>query len=562
MKLPVSCVSLLVACQFSSISTSARENPVTNEATLTKEEAREYFRIYSKLHPEKGDLYKQLVATFPHAKSFTTSQITFVTDPNVKKPIAYPVPPPQPRPEPDVYMSQVDTLSAAEAKRQMDLRDTVELGQQKSWYALITKYGEQQWYVQNQVDEFKKKQEDPKPVPKQIGPIPPGALTAKQAHDQLAAFEKSQLANNSSWKTLLREYGALDRYPPYAIRDVEDNGAKGGTQLAGRLTPDPVALEYKDPERVQPNTTFIGGFKSPMIRQSWRDVLYEEDPSQAGNDTKTIKDLVGATFSYAHDNVADFTTWSAVGAVIWPWQHDFDVESQWVPDTIVLAPSGTINRVSTNDPSKTASDSILFRVGSYLDWSFGTIPSSGFELRAAGVYATDTQAVANAPGYEVDLEPRWNVPFLRLGYTHVWIQKEPTKDPQGAGPIDDVILATKLRLWLHTEGGDAQDNGSSWDPVKGAFFRIGPTTQFQLTMPRVIFGKALSLTALYSYLAAISGSDAHQSFFTVSATYDLYKSDYPTENRKISLTAQYQKGGLNFTKEDVDSFTLGLGVVY
>jgi hypothetical protein len=96
----------------------------------------------------------------------------------------------------------------------------------------------------------------------------------------------------------------------------------------------------------------------------------------------------------------------------------------------------------------------------------------------------------------------------------------------------------------------------------GSFFRIGPVTQFQLTMPRAIFGKALSLTALYSYLAAISGSDAHQSFFTVSATYDLYKSDYPTENRKISLTAQYQKGGLNFTKDDVDSFTLGLGVLY
>jgi hypothetical protein len=162
----------------------------------------------------------------------------------------------------------------------------------------------------------------------------------------------------------------------------------------------------------------------------------------------------------------------------------------------------------------------------------------------------------------VDLEPRWNIPFLRLGYTQAWIQKQPTKDPQGAGPIDDVILATKLRLWLHTEGGDVQDNGSSWDPVKGSFFRIGPTAQFQITMPRAIFGKALSLTALYSYLAAISGSDAHHSFLTISATYDLYKSDYPTENRKISLTAQYQKGGLNFTKEDVDTFTLGLGVLF
>src|SRR5262245_43374040 len=187
-------------------------------------------------------------------------------------------------------MSQVDTLSATEAKKQLDLRDTVELGQQKSWYALITKYGEQQWYLQSQVDEFKKKQEDPKPVPNQTGPVPPGALTAKQAHDQLAASEKNQLDNHSSWKTLLREYRALDRYPPYAIRDVEDNGAKGGTQLAKRLPPDPVYRVRTDRGRVPPNTTFIGGFKSPMIRQSWRDVLYAEDSSQTANETLTIKD--------------------------------------------------------------------------------------------------------------------------------------------------------------------------------------------------------------------------------------------------------------------------------
>ena len=224
MKLRLLYVCLIAASQFSSISARARDTAEAGEAILTKEEVREYFRIYSKLHPEKGNLYKQLVATFPYAKSFTTSQITFVIDPNVKKPTSYEPgrPPPPRRTGPDVYMSQVDTLTPAEAKKQLDLRDTVELGQQKSWYTLNAKYGEQQWYLQSQVDEFKKKQEEPKPTPNQDGPVPPGALIAKQAHDQLVAFEKSQLANNSSWKTLLREYGALDRYAPNAIRDVEE----------------------------------------------------------------------------------------------------------------------------------------------------------------------------------------------------------------------------------------------------------------------------------------------------------------------------------------------------
>ena len=193
MKLPILsvCVYLIAASQFSVLAAGARENPVTSEATLTKDEAKEYFRIYAKLHPEKGDLYRKLLATFPKAKSFTTSQITYVTDLRVKKPISYPVSPPQPRPEPDVYMSHVDMLSAAEAKRQLDLKDIVQLGQQKSWYALTAKYGEQQWYLQSQVDEFKKKQEDPKPVPNQTGSMPPGALTAKQAHDQLAEDDAS-----------------------------------------------------------------------------------------------------------------------------------------------------------------------------------------------------------------------------------------------------------------------------------------------------------------------------------------------------------------------------------
>jgi hypothetical protein len=557
MKRGISITCLICTGQFL-LSLTVSSASAVGEGTLTKAEAKEYFRMYAKLHPEKGDLYQQLVKTFPNTESFTTSQVTYVTDPNVKKPIKYPTPPPKPPTDPDIYMSQADMMSAAQAKKELDVRDALELAQHKSWYALLAKYGKQDWYLPDQVREFEKKQEPPKPPQDQLGRVPHGALTARQAYEQLADFEKHEMASNPSSRILKNEYGDRDYYPPLAIKDVMDNGAKGGTQPGARQPPDPAV---DPPDVVAPNSTFLAGFKSPKIRQSWRDVLYAEDPSQTGNETKTIKDLVGATFSYAHDNTADLTTWTAIGAVIWPWEQDFS-SYHWIPTKLVLAPSVSMNRVGTNDPAKTAADSVLFRMGSYLSWSFGTDPGSGLEVRAAGVYATDTDGNARLPGYEVDLEPRWDIPFVRLGYTHAWIQKAPTKDPSGAEPIDDVVLATKLRAWLHMEGGDVQDNGASWDPVMGSFFRIGPTTQLQITMPRVIFGKALSLTALYSYLAAISGSDAHQSFFTVSATYDLYKSDFPTENRKISLTAQYQKGGLNFTKEDTDAFTLGLGVLY
>jgi len=556
MKTPFSSACLIGVSQLL-LALMVSSDAADKEDTLTKPEAKEYFRIYAKLHPEKGNLYEKLVQTFPNTDSFTTSQITYVTDPNVKKPRKYP-PSPTPAPDQDVHMSQVDMVSAAEAKKELDVKDSLELAQHKSWYALLSKYGKQEWYLESQVAEFTKKQEAPKPTKDQHGPPPAGALTKQQAYERLAAFDKSEMAKNPSSKILEKEYGHRESYPPLAIKDVMDNGAKGATDQAARQSPDPAV----DPNGVVlPNTTFLGGFKTPMIRQSWRDALYGEDPSQSGNETKTIKDLVGATFSYAHDNIADFTTWTAVGAVIWPWQHDFDPNgNHWVPTTLVLAPSASINRVGTNDPAKKAADSVLFRMGSYLSWSTGA--GAGLDLRAAGVYATDTEGNANLPGYEIDLEPRWNIPFLRLGYTHLWIQKAPTKDPSEAGPIDDVVLATKLRVWLHMEGGDVQDNGASWNPVTGSFFRLGPTTQFQLTMPHAFLGKAFSLTLLYSYLNAISGSDAHHSYFTVSGTYDLYKSDFTGENRKISLTAQYQKGGLNFTKEDVDTFTLGLGVLF
>src|SRR6059058_2740899 len=84
---------------------------VISEGTLTKAEAKEYFRMYGKLHPEKGDLYQQLVKTFPNAESFTTSQVTYVTDPNAKKPVGYPVKPLKPPTSPDIYMSQADMVS-------------------------------------------------------------------------------------------------------------------------------------------------------------------------------------------------------------------------------------------------------------------------------------------------------------------------------------------------------------------------------------------------------------------------------------------------------------------
>ena len=285
-------------------------------------------------------------------------------------------------------------------------------------------------------------------------------------------------------------------------------------------------------------------------------MLYEDDPSQDSNASKVLKDLVGATFSYVRDQNASTDTWSAIGAVIFPWQHNFPDRAGLVPAKVALAPSISINRVDTNaDPTKEV-DSLFYRLGAYADWVTMSEGQAGLQARAAFVYATDTGHNASLPGFELDLEPRWQNPIFPVGFRRILLHKAPLLE-EGS---DQSLLDYQLRMWLHTEGGDVQDNGKSWDTTNGSFSRLGPTVQLQLQAPRLALGKDFSITMLYSYLATVSGSGAHRSFFKVSAVYNLIKNDLL--NHKISIAAEYQKGGLNFTKEDVDTFTLGLGVLY
>lgn len=353
---------------------------------------------------------------------------------------------------------------------------------------------------------------------------------------------------------LKEKYGLQDWYTPAQLADVESNGIAPAKVPREWPEGNPIRAEV-DVASVR-TKTWSEDFKKPLIRQSWRDVLYEEDPSQDSNAVKPLKDLVGATFSYAYNGKTDSDTWTAIGALIFPWEHDFKLDPGLTPARIALAPSVSINRVATNGDSKTETDSVLYRLGAYAEWYLAASPPVKLQVRAAGVYASDTGGDAALPGYEVDAEPRWQSDYFPLGYKKVLIPKATEKEDRS----DWWALAYQLRAWLHIEGGDVQDNGKSWDAVKGYFFRLGPTVQFQLDAPRVFLGRDASLTALYSWLPALSGTREHESYFKLSAVYDLFKND--VHNQKVSLTVQYENGGLNFTKEDVDTVTVGLGVLY
>jgi hypothetical protein len=299
--------------------------------------------------------------------------------------------------------------------------------------------------------------------------------------------------------------------------------------------------------------------------ENWRDVLYDEDQSQPDRQGKAISDLEGALFSYARDGNADTNTWNAHGAVILPityyWPYDPRLQSTLALRRFALAPSVTYNRVTTTGNPATDVDSLFYRAGLYMEFyglnqTVNPFLYYNLQLRAAGVYVTDEDHQAGLGGYEMDFEPRFRYGKLALGYKMNLCEKEPARSDFK----DNSFLEAQLRMWLHTEGGDVQNAAPGWTPLTGSFFRLGPTWQCTLVAPALPGHRTLSLTALYSYLVAISGTSEHAGYFRATLTYDLFRD--VELNHKMGVSASYERGGLNFTKQDVDTFTLGLNVLY
>jgi len=397
---------------------------------------------------------------------------------------------------------------------------------------------------------------------------PYGARTHDEAVQQLDFFEKTLtpagLNGLLTYKApsgvtlkvphlrdaLVAHFGQQPWYHLSEIAEVEANGLSPAKVDVPWPENNPVGADvYRAPYPVPE-------FKGLKIRQNWRDVLYDEDPSVAESEGRPLKDLVGATVSYARDNVKGSDTWTSIGTMIVPWEHDFPLTVGLTPTRFAIAPSVGVNRVDTNGDPKSEADSVFFRLGMYGEWYLSPTPPAKLQARLAAVYATNTGFDVGATGFEFDLEPRWQDPKFPLGYKRVLIPRDPSPDdPAGWSALD-----LQVRLWLHIEGGRAHDNVKTWDVASGPFFRLGPTTQIQLNAPKIVFGRDASVTLNYSFTPAVKGSHQHESYLKLTAVYDLVKDE--THNRKISANIQYEKGGLNFTKDDVDNITVGLGILY
>lgn len=307
------------------------------------------------------------------------------------------------------------------------------------------------------------------------------------------------------------------------------------------------------------------------MRHDWTDVLTTEDLSLTGAKSK-VDDLVGASIDYAHDEKAKSDTWSAVGALILPFEYDPVARGGVIPDHIMAVPSVSINRISTNDPAPIGEiDQLFFRFGLFTRWDFAKGPLAEVELRAAGVYASDTALDARMPGYEIDLEPRfvWDNSsshdnLFKIGYKNRLWRKAPRKDNM----TDQSILEYQLRVWLHMEGGDVQDIGRGFAVVPGTFFRLGPVTQLRVNFIMAEEWKenyhlpfqSFAVTGQYSYLPAVEGPKDHDSLLSLTAGFTLLEDD--TAHEKLLLNFTYTKGGIDFTKQDVETFTAGLSLLF
>ena len=453
-------------------------------------------------------------------------------------------------------------ISQADVKTYYRVQERIDPSKGDLFRTLVTRYGQKPYYTPDQVQyPFGKRKSkdtvDYRLKPPQSGPVPPGAYSASETARILKVHAARTKNNENPEKALVTKFGRQDWYKASQIADVMDNGSQPAK------LPEPFPPTNQPPGfRNVPNPLY-----NIKIRQSWADVLSSEDAS-VGSDAKAkIGDLVGASLSFARDFRKESDSWSAVGAVLYPFEWAREESRSIVPVDVMVVPSFSINRVTTSG-EKSTTDEIYYRLGVFSQWEGWRGYLDKVILRGAPLYGTDLDHDARLPGYEVELEPsmQWIgshssgpndsffVKYCKIGYPNILIPKVPELPLQ----TDQSLLDYQLRVWLHAEGGDIERAGTQWQVVKGSFERVGPEIQLRANAPGLLRG--VSFTGLFAYVPTLQGPGGHDSLFKLDLTFALYSN--PALGEKISLNFDYTYGGLDLTKQKVDSFTAGLSFLY
>jgi hypothetical protein len=388
------------------------------------------------------------------------------------------------------------------------------------------------------------------------------AFSKEEVRKHFALLRSSDPKTKASMEALEKKYPGQDFYSAAQVRDVEKNGEEW---ITTRIRPDTPVTFIAEREGAAKHSVLIDGWKTPLVRHDWTDVLVTDDTSVGDLAKKKTDDLVGATVSYSYDAKADTDTWTTVGALIWPWVYNAPVKETIFPQRVIIAPSVSVNRISTNGSPSVEVDQVLYRIGMFGEWYKPLGLMTLLQLRASPVFGTNTGHDARMPGYELDLEPSWlfnngvdGECIYKIGFKNILWFKAPLLEDSS----DQSILDYQVRIWMHLEGGDIQDTGKSFAATPGDFFRVGPVAQLRINsfFPVPILSKGLSFTAQYSYLPTIHGLKGHDYLLNLTAALTILADK--AYHEKLSLTGSYTNGGLNFTKQNVDTFTLGLSVLF
>jgi hypothetical protein len=362
-------------------------------------------------------------------------------------------------------------------------------------------------------------------------------------------------------------------------QDLIDFGTKNlfnaQHQISMHLTQELIA----HPPRSIPELTNVPkGFLGPKIRASYSDTLSSEDPTvtilDGAKQPTAVKDITGALFSYTKDFVASSDAWVAKGAVLAPYVKRTDTIITENNGGIVaygVIPSISFDRETNNQKKASAIDSLIFRTGVYEKYETGG-PLYAQTFRLFGTYGTDFEFRSQNPAMQFEYEPQINInKYLGTDSTYSLISVDAAKDgqdikePVGINENDPTaqktILAYSLRAYLHGEYGNINEPANKIGIINGDFFRVGPKMEFKLAP---FFTKNLSLTASYSYLPDIIGHNQRNDYLELSAEYDIITQDMIDKDGLtlplVGVKATYDDGGIDLTKQKVQSFLVGLSI--
>lgn len=303
------------------------------------------------------------------------------------------------------------------------------------------------------------------------------------------------------------------------------------------------------------------------VRQDYNDVT-GEDPTVA--EPKERRDqLAGASFSYARDFNGKDNSWAVQGALIRPFKVYENMEGASASDPPLilreafLVPSVSLHKVTGGEGTDDDVDSLIYRLGAV--GRFSGVSQDAIreiELRGFATYATDVSHDASTIAGEFDLEPRiggrredakWALGFPAS------LDGRPPGDGDG-----NSNLHYHLRTYVHGEFGEVEDTGGNADLVEGSFFRLGPVAKFELVpsgLARALGKKqdGIKFYTSYSFLPTVSGNDnGHDFLFSAGLDWSLLEKD----DQSVSLKVLFEKGGMEITKEEVETLTVGLGVTF